>query len=255
MRYLAQVTAYKHLILILAFRQIGKLFDRTALGILWMPISFVLHVLSIGLVFRYLFGEQDPDYLLFFGVSFAIWRAFTAAVSEGAVLWPSFSSYVRETNVPIVVYPIVWMIKIFVVLFIYIISAQVFFLLWEGFIFKSIVLAIPGVLLSMIVVLQFGLIWSFVCLRFRDLASITPNLVLIAYLVTPVFWRAELLGERQFIATLNPLFHLLEVVRSPILVGEIPIVSLQVSLGLFVFLLVLNLLIWRFVEKRLAVWL
>jgi lipopolysaccharide transport system permease protein len=43
--------------------------------------------------------------------------------------------------------------------------------------------------------------------------------VQIVFFVTPIMWKPELLRGRAYIADLNPFYHLLEIVRAPLLGG------------------------------------
>ncbi|HUS10561.1 MAG TPA: hypothetical protein VMZ30_08860, partial [Pyrinomonadaceae bacterium] len=57
--------------------------------------------------------------------------------------------------------------------------------------------------------------------RFRDVPQLINSIVQIVFFITPIFSKPELLKERTFVADFNPFFHLLEVVRAPLL-GLVP---------------------------------
>ena len=57
--------------------------------------------------------------------------------------------------------------------------------------------------------------------RFRDIPQLINSVVQIIFFVTPIMWKPELLGRRAYIADLNPFYHLLEIVRAPLL-GHVP---------------------------------
>jgi ABC-2 type transport system permease protein/lipopolysaccharide transport system permease protein len=46
-------------------------------------------------------------------------------------------------------------------------------------------------------------------------------MVQIVFFVTPIMWKPELLRGRAYVAELNPFYHLLEIVRAPLL-GAFP---------------------------------
>ena len=62
-----------------------------------------------------------------------------------------------------------------------------------------------------------------VCSRFRDLGQIVANLLQIAFYVTPIIWMPSALSKRSDLLILepNPVYHLMEIVRAPIL-GNLP---------------------------------
>jgi lipopolysaccharide transport system permease protein len=93
------------------------------------------------------------------------------------------------------------------------------------------------------------------CTRFRDIQPIIINLVQIAFFMTPILWKPEVLGNRRWIADLNPAYHFIEIVRAPILGSPLPGWSWVVALGLLPvgFALALSVL-YRF-RSRVTYWL
>ena len=71
-------------------------------------------------------------------------------------------------------------------------------------------------------VIAFNAVWlslflGMVCARFRDIPQIVTSLVQVAFFLTPVLWKADMLGRNIWAAEYNPYFHFLEVVRQPLL--------------------------------------
>jgi ABC-type polysaccharide/polyol phosphate export permease len=81
-------------------------------------------------------------------------------------------------------------------------------------------LAIPGLLLVMTTSLLLITIFAHLNARFRDVAHMATVGMQVLFYVTPVIFPASLLQHRRdlsLVIELNPLFHLLEVVRQPLL--------------------------------------
>jgi lipopolysaccharide transport system permease protein len=83
-------------------------------------------------------------------------------------------------------------------------------------------LAIFGLLLIGINMLAAGLLLGMICARFRDIPPIVANLVQLAFFVSPILWKPELLGDAMVWMALNPLYALLETVRGPLVEGGGP---------------------------------
>jgi lipopolysaccharide transport system permease protein len=61
-----------------------------------------------------------------------------------------------------------------------------------------------------------------VCARYRDIQQLVINLLQISLFLTPIFWSADQLkGRAPILAELNPLYHLIAIVRDPLL-GKYP---------------------------------
>jgi len=82
--------------------------------------------------------------------------------------------------------------------------------------------ALPGLLLVLLNAVWIGLLLGVLCARFRDIPPIITSLVQLAFFLTPVLWHKEMLGGIQWAADLNPLYHLIELVRAPLLGQALP---------------------------------
>ena len=81
-------------------------------------------------------------------------------------------------------------------------------------------LAVPGLLMVMATSLLLITIFAHLNSRFRDVAHMATVGMQVLFYVTPVIFPATLLRHRRDLALvidLNPLYHLLEVVRQPLL--------------------------------------
>ena len=83
---------------------------------------------------------------------------------------------------------------------------------WTG------LLAIPALFLLAANGIWMSVLSGMICLRWRDLVPAIFSAMQISIFITPVFWPKELLGpELAFAADLNPLYHLVRIMRDPLL--------------------------------------
>jgi ABC-type polysaccharide/polyol phosphate export permease len=80
-----------------------------------------------------------------------------------------------------------------------------------------------------------ALVLATLCTRFRDLPPIVTNLMQVTFYITPILYEpSQLPAQLRLIAYYNPLYHLIDVLRRP-LIGELPDpVSYAVALGTLV---------------------
>ena len=64
--------------------------------------------------------------------------------------------------------------------------------------------------------------------RFRDIPRIIASLAEVVFLITPIIWTPDLLGPRIYLAYGNPFFHMIEIVRAPLL-GHVLRLSFSVA--------------------------
>jgi lipopolysaccharide transport system permease protein len=93
------------------------------------------------------------------------------------------------------------------------------------------------------------------CTRFRDILPIVGNIIQVAFFFTPVMWSPDILKDRAWVADYNPLYHLIELIRAPVLGQPIQTNSWLVSIGmLIVGFLVAQVLMTKY-RNRVVYWL
>jgi ABC-type polysaccharide/polyol phosphate export permease len=131
----------------------------------------------------------------------------------------------------------------------------VVFILMPFSVNTSTLLAPAGLLLLLINSVWIGLMFGILCARFRDIPQIITSLLQIAFFLTPIFWKPEMLGKHQWIAQINPLFHLMEVIRNPLLGKSAPLLSWGVVLSITAIGSIASLRLFSRYRPRVAYWL
>jgi len=80
-------------------------------------------------------------------------------------------------------------------------------------------LAIPGLVLIAVNACAVGLFLGMICARFRDIPQIVTNIMQLAFFLSPVLWKPQLLGPASAWLPLNPFFAVMETVRGPLVEG------------------------------------
>jgi lipopolysaccharide transport system permease protein len=123
---------------------------------------------------------------------------------------------------------------------------------WPGL---MALMAIPGVVIIGLNLVWVGLVLAVLNTRFRDVVQMVETLLQIAVFATPIMWPVSALGERTFIADINPIYHLIELVRAPLL-GQAPeALSWIVAIAVAAVGCLLAALLLRRVEQRIVYWL
>jgi lipopolysaccharide transport system permease protein len=98
------------------------------------------------------------------------------------------------------------------------------------------------------------LIMSLLNARYRDVMPIAGVFCQIMPLLTPIAWQREMLKKYDWLADANPFYHLIEIVRAPLL-GKLPeMLSYEVSLGMMVISLGLGLRLYGRARYRVIFW-
>jgi ABC-type polysaccharide/polyol phosphate export permease len=78
-------------------------------------------------------------------------------------------------------------------------------------------LAIPGMLLVMLNQIWLSIVIGILATRFRDITQIVVTTIQISMFATPIMWPVSAIPGARIIADVNPFFHLIELVRAPLL--------------------------------------
>src|SRR5262249_27804557 len=90
--------------------------------------------------------------------------------------------------------------------------------------------------------------------RYRDIPQVISNLIQVVFFVTPIFWSPSVMSHRPAFVELNPFYHLLAVVRDPLLGASPPVHSWLFCIGMAVTGLAVTSWLYRRAHARIAYW-
>ena len=205
----------------LGWNDILQRYRRSMLGPFWLTASMAIMVIALGVLYAELFNTAIHDFLPYLCVGLLVWNFMSSFLIEGGALFTGAESYIKQIRLPysVYVYRSSWSkLIIFAHNFIIYFSVLLYFEIWPG---AVALLAIPGLLLILLNGAAITLCIGMVSARFRDVPQLINSVVQIVFFVTPIMWKPELLRGRAYIADFNPFYHLLEIVRAPLL-GSLP---------------------------------
>jgi ABC-type polysaccharide/polyol phosphate export permease len=196
------------------------------------------------------------EYLLYLAAGMVCWYFVSSTIMEGATVFIAADGIIKQNAIPlsIHVYRVVWR-NLIVLLHNAIILAVVFLM------FRSISLLNPFLMLLGIVLLAANLtivvfVIGLLSTRFRDLPPLMGNILQVLFYITPILFKPTQLPESmKLIAYYNPFYHIIEVLRRP-LIGETP--PLESYVGAIMSLLLGGALAFSLFKRfrgRIAYWL
>ena len=238
----------------LGWQDVRQRYRRSTLGPFWLTISMGALVGGLGVLYAGLFRMDVADYLPFVAAGLIIWGLLSGLITEGCAAFIGAEGIIKQVNLPLSVhvYRVVWRNLIVFAhnVAIYVAAAVIFSIQpgWTG------LLVLPGLALLCLNGVWMGLLFGLVSARFRDVPQIVASVVQVAFFLTPIIWKPELLPDRAFVLELNPFFHLVELVRAPSL-GQAPgLVSWFAAVGITLGGWLVTLLMYRRYRWRIAYW-
>lgn len=224
----------RNIALVFGWQDIAQRYRRSRVGAFWLTINMGVLIGAMGLIFGTLFRIEWQVFLPHVASGIVVWTLISSSINEGCNAFIAAEGMILQVRLPL--------------------FTHVLRLLWRNFlIFLHNLAIIPLVLLivmqtptAAILLLPIGLVlvvvnlmWMVLflgtlCTRFRDMPQVVQNIVQVAFYATPIMWTAATLpsGPAQFVLLLNPFYHLVEMLRLPML-GEVPsLTSYVIVLGM-----------------------
>src|SRR6266702_914127 len=183
-----------------------------------------------------------------------VWGFISSILLDAGSLFSGSESYIKQVRLPYTLYMCRFVFSK-TMLFLHdlpiYIAVLLYFQIWPG----SVALyAIPGFLLLAVNGAFASLAIGMAAARFRDIPRIIASLAQVLFLVTPIIWMPDLLGPRLYLAYGNPLFHLIEIVRAPML-GVLPSgLTIQVMLSITAINVLVTAVFFLRFRSRIAYW-
>ncbi|MBD9427215.1 ABC transporter permease [Pseudomonas sp. PDM15] len=220
----------------LGIQDIKVRFRRSFFGPLWILISTAFFVGGVGLVYGLLFGLPVHDFLPYLACGFAVWGFIVSSITDAGSAFIRAEGYIKQFSYPKQIYLLRNLVSGTVVVLIgmsVVVPVQLFF---DQFKAVGWLLAIPGFLILLLGALGHITISAYIGTRFRDFPHAMGLALQMLFFVTPIMFPARILQEKglSIIFQLNPLYYLIDVVRHPILLGELALPENYLYAALYV---------------------
>lgn len=215
-------------------------YRRSQLGILWMIVPTAAFILVLGYFYAGLVGISARDYIPYLGIGYVLWRLIIQVINESASVLFHHQSFIMDGRVRLTDYFLRVLAKS---LFYFAPAALVVVatLVWSGHLGWSF---IDGVALGFaLLLLNLGWITVIVSLigaRFPDTHELVTTVLVFGFLLTPILWYANTVPTGSFrglFMRANPAYHLIEVVRAPVM-------GMPIEISTYQYLAVMTLLGW-----------
>jgi ABC-type polysaccharide/polyol phosphate export permease len=242
---------------LLGWHDIRQRYRRSALGPFWLTISMGIMIGTIGLVFGQIFNSSLTEFLPFLSIGIIIWNFISAVITEGCSGFIAAESIIKQLSLPLFIHilRIIWR-NILILGHNIVIFPLVLFAVRKPLHWIAL-LSIPGFLLLVSNLTWIALLFAIICTRYRDLAQIITSILQIMFYLSPIMWMPSLLPKDKnfYFLDLNPIYHLLEIVRTPLLNQAPTLTSWLLSLLLALLGWSITLIFYSRYKRRIAYWL
>ena len=146
-----------------------------------------------------------------------VWTLISGIVNDSCLSFIDAHQFVRNLPMPLFTHVLRTVTRNFLVFgmnFLACLGVLVLFAVTPTFAAFDVV---PGIALVLVNLLWVGLALALVSVRYRDVIPIVANVCQIVFFITPIFWHKDRLLSHSAFIEWNPVYHLIEVIRAPLL--------------------------------------
>lgn len=251
--------------LLLAAKQVGLVFDLYlasvaenrrffGLGLLTPFLSVLVHVILLGAVLTQVFGTPSKQFLPYFAISLALWQAIATTINHHASANQRASRFLMFPNLPGQMIHCIDFVEFAITLVLKLIAAAVIIAYVDINVLASSNISgiVTGLFLLGVTLFAWAIPLAYLFDCIRVLRALLSHFLYAAFLITPILWQIDRLRDKLWVAWYNPLFHMIEVVRVPMLTGDWPVYSYLVAICLSCFGLILSRSLYKINRKMLV---
>ncbi len=210
-------------------------YERTKIGLLWIPASTIAFVLTLSLVF----GPKDSDnpshFFLYVFIGYTLWIFILDSITQSANIIQGQIDFANHNKMSLID---LYLKNLFDRLFRHLMNVAALFafagFFSPGTIWISFLFYIPFVVLIMATSLGISYLINYMTLIFPDVEKVIHIVARFLFFLSPVFWMADPSdeGPRSLLLIYNPVSYFLSIARQIFFVDAFNPFSWMVAIGI-----------------------
>jgi ABC-type polysaccharide/polyol phosphate export permease len=240
---------------IMGWDDIRQRYRRSVIGPFWITLSMGVFILVLGVIYSRLFHTELETYLPYLTVGFVVWGFISASANDSCIAFIDASRIIKQIKLPYSVYVlrVVWRnFIIFLHTIVIFIPIAIIFKIEPNF---KMLYEIPGLIVVVVNLIWLTTVIAILSTRYRDIQPIVGTVIQLGMFATPIMWTVSALGDSKIVAEVNPVYHLIEITRAPLLGMAPEPRSWLIACGLAVVGSVLALALMVRASRRIVFWL
>ncbi len=225
MQYLCDIWKSRYFWLNLSLSDLRNRWRRSFFGVFWAVLQPLGLTVLLSVVLSNLFQTDITTFAPYILSGIIIWDCLVSTVTGGSLTFVQADAYIKQCKHPLAIYSLRTTLTNMMVL----VLASLALLGWAGVALPKnfgwcwlSVLTIYPILLLILWPLATSL--AYIGARFRDLPHASSLILQAVWFVSPVYFTVEMFqrGNLEFLIKYNPIYHILQIVRAPLLQGQWP---------------------------------
>jgi ABC-type polysaccharide/polyol phosphate export permease len=223
--YLAAIWRCRYFWMSLVKNDLRTRYRRSVLGMGWSLLHPICMTIILTAVFCKLFEQPISVYAPFVLAGLATWNYVLTVVQHGCHCFFLGESYIRQHPAPLAIYPLRTALGGTVHFLLALLVVLMLSWYFNGFAnLSALVSLVPTILLLFVFAWSLAVLAGVANVYFQDTQHLTEVGFQMLFYATPIIYGVDMLQRRNlgWLVHLNPLVSLLELIRQPILLGQIP---------------------------------
>jgi lipopolysaccharide transport system permease protein len=247
---------YRELIFFLTWRDIKVRYKQAALGIAWAILQPLLTMVIFSVIFGNLLRtpSEGIPYPLYSLTALLPWQLFASALQRSSISLVGNSNLITKVYFPRLAIPLSSVFAALVdfgISFVVLIGVMIYYRYWPSW---NLLLLIPMVLLALLTALAVGLWLSAMNVQYRDVQQMVPFIIQAWMYASPIVYPIDIIpaGIWRLLYGLNPMVGVIQGFRWVLLGTARPDLTMIISSGVVLILLISGLYYFRRMEKTFA---
>ena len=239
----------------LGLRDIRTRYKRTFLGPLWITLGTAATFTSLGMLFSAVLKNDVRVFLPYLAAGMVVWNMISAMAGDGPRIFVDAHHLINSLRLPLPVHVMRCVVRNGIIFFHNFLAAMAAFLILGGELHAQHLLLLAVLPIFFAVQFGVGLILAILGARFRDMGPMIGLVLQFCFFMTPIIWsQNDLPMGRKWWVVINPLHHLIELVRAPMLGSAPPPLSVTVALATALTLVGGSYVLFRKYRRRITYW-
>ncbi len=238
----------------MAFREFNRSYRGATFGAFWLTLTTGMTATGLGVLYGYLFGRPLSEHLPYVTCAILSWGLITGFANAGCSVFVGNANTFKEFPLPSTLFVFKLALSQMISFAYRSIVLVIVLLIFAADLKPTALLSIPGFLLLVWTGSWSSLVLGVINARYRDFGQLVSAFMTFSFFLTPIFWLPDRLNDYAVYLNLNPFFHMIEVIRGPIL-GHENLALHFGFVGAFAAITpVIGILVYGRLSHRLAYW-
>lgn len=214
-----EIYANRYVIWSLVVNDLKRRYRNSFLGVAWSFLSPLGLVLVIGFIFSKVLGVKFESFVPFLFSGMMPWIFITQCADMGANCFLSGEGYIKQINIPLIVFPVRVALGAFINLLIALVSfSLILAIIQPGRYGPGTFMTLPGLIIIFFTGVGLSVLSGTINTFIRDFSHIQGIALQALFYATPIIYPVETLGEKySWIYKYNPIYHIINIIREPLL--------------------------------------